>query len=340
MSCRDSLWQVAAHLLNGAMVAVALLSLALPAGSQEKVWRVGLLSAGTQAQSPGARSTWRSGVLLSLERNGFRIGRNLELVDRYAERNLDRLPDLAREITAANVDVVVAIADSSLRAMLAVTKVTPIVMVVGADPVEVGFVASLARPGGRVTGLAFQTFEGDVKRLQLLREAMPNARRFGYLRPPGPIPARAAELLVEAAQRLDIKLTMRAVAGLEPAAYEAAFSAMRNEGTAGVLIASTQELSFEAQRFGPIAQSQGLPTICEWDYMAHTGCVLAYGHDLDYARRRVGEYVARILKGTPPADLPVEQSDTWKLTVNQGTAARVGLVIPSTILARADEVVD
>jgi putative ABC transport system substrate-binding protein len=234
----------------------------------------------------------------------------------------------------------VAIADSSVRAILAVTKVTPIVMVVGADPVEVGFVASLARPGGRVTGLAFQAFEGDVKRLQLLHEAMPKARRFGYLRPPGPAPARAAEALTSAARRLDIELTTRAVAELEPAAYEDALSALRNEGAAGVLIASTQELSFEAQRFGPIAQSLGLPTICEWDYMAHVGCVLAYGHDLDYTRRRVGEFAARILKGTPPADLPVEQPDTWKLTINQRVAERVGLVIPPTIFARADEVVE
>src|SRR5262245_19097143 len=102
-----------------------------------------MLSAGKQAQAPGAQSTWRRGVLLSLERNGFRSGKNLELVDRYAEGNLNRLSDLAREIAVANVDVVVAISDSSVRAILAMTKVTPIVMVVGADPVEDGFVASL-----------------------------------------------------------------------------------------------------------------------------------------------------------------------------------------------------
>ncbi len=340
MRRRDFAWQAAVHLLKGAMVAVALLSPALPAASQDKVWRVGLLSAGNEGQSPGAHSTWRSGVLLSLERNGYLVGRNLELVDRYAAGNMNRLPDLAREIAAANVDVVVAVTDASVRAMLAATKLTPIAMVVGADPVVAGFVASLARPGGTVTGLALQTFEGDVKRLQFLRETMPDARRFGYLRPPGPIPARATELLMQATHRLDIELTMHPVDRLEPTAYEAAFAAMRSEGDAGVLIASTQELSIDAQRFGPIAQSLGLPTICEWDYMAHTGCVLAYGHDLDYAQRRVGEYAARILKGTAPADLPVEQSDNWKLTVNQGAAARVGLSVPPSILARADEVID
>jgi putative ABC transport system substrate-binding protein len=248
------------------------------------------------------------------------------LVDRYSEGNPARLPGLAREIAAANVDVVVAITDGSVKAMLAVNKTTPIVMVVGSDPVALGFLASLARPGGKVTGIAFQTSEGDAKRLQFLREAMPAARRFGYLWPLGAIPVRVVDLMTDAARRLNVEVTMRSVAALE--------------GAAGVLVASTQALSFEAQHFGPVAQSLGLPTICEWDYMARTGCVLAYGHDLEYGRRRVGEYVARILRGTSPEDLPVEQADTWKLTVNQGAAARVGLAIPPSILARADEVIE
>jgi putative ABC transport system substrate-binding protein len=334
------LLKAAAHLLTGATIAVVLLLLALPVASQDKVWRLGLLSAGTQAQQPGASSTWRSRVLASLSRNGFQIGRNVELVDRYAEGNPARLPDLAREIAAANVDVVIAIADPSLSAVLAATKLTPIVMVVGDDPVVGGFVASLARPGGRVTGLAFRTYEGDVKRLQLLREAMPDARRFGYLRPPGPIPARATELLVEAARHLNIELTIRAVAKLEPAAYEAAFASMRGEGAAGVLIASTQVLSMDVGRFSPIAQGLGLPVICEWAYMVTSGCTLTYGHDLEYAQRRVGEYVARILKGAAPADLPVEQPDAWKLTVNLRAAAGVNLVVPPAVLVRADEVIE
>ena len=117
MNYRGSVWQMAAHLLTGATVAVALLSLVFPAAAQDKVWRLGLLSAGPQAQAPGTQSSWRSGILASLERNGFRVGSNLEVVDRYAGSNPARLPDLAREIIAANVDVVVAISDSAVRAM-------------------------------------------------------------------------------------------------------------------------------------------------------------------------------------------------------------------------------
>jgi putative ABC transport system substrate-binding protein len=224
--------------------------------------------------------------------------------------------------------------------MLAATKETPIVMVVGADPVTSGLLTSIARPGGRVTGLAFRTVEVDVKRLELLREAMPNARRFGYLRPPGPIPAYITDLLVDAARRLGIELTMRSVDRLETSAYEATFAAMRDEGVAGVLIASTQVLANDVRRFGPVAQALGLPTICEWDFMARSGCTLAYGHDLNYAHRRVGEYVARILKGAAPADLPVEQPDAWKFTVNSRAAAGVGLIVPPAVLGRADEVIE
>ena len=115
---------------------------------------------------------------------------------------------------------------------------------------------------------------------------------------------------------------------------------MRGEAAAGVLIASTQVLANDVRRIGPIAQVLRLPIICEWDYMAINGCTLAYGHDLDYAHRRVGDYAARILKGAAPADLPVEQPDAWKLTINLRAAAAVGLVVPPAVLARADEVIE
>ena len=321
------------------MVAVAVLVLALPTAAQDKVFRVGLLTNGTPPAS-GQNSSWRSGMLLSLENSGYRLGRNLELVERYSEGHPDRLPRLAREIVAANVDVVVAISDPVFEAMVMASLTTPIVMVVGRDPVKQGYVTSIARPGGRVTGLALQTYEGDVKRLEFLRNAMPAVRRFGRLGPPGPIPARASELLAAAASALNIELTMKTVARLEATEYAAALGAMRDEGVAGVLIAATQEMSNDAPLFGPIAQSLGLPTICEWDYMAREGCVLAYGHDLTYAHRRVGAYAARILKGASPGELPVEQSDRWTLTVNLLAAARVGLILPPALLLRADEVIE
>jgi len=154
MRRRETLRGAAVRLVGQILVAVALLSLAVPAVAQDKVWRVGLLSNGAPTASPEQQSTWRSELLLSLDQNGYRLGRNLELVDRYSDGHVDRLPGLAGEIAAAGVDVVVAVSDPSVRAMLAVTQATPIVIVVGGDPVADGFVASMAHPGGRVTGLA------------------------------------------------------------------------------------------------------------------------------------------------------------------------------------------
>jgi putative ABC transport system substrate-binding protein len=176
MSPRYILSAMASHLLGGAMVGAALLSLAFPAAAQDKVGRVGLLSNGNPMRLAGQPLTWRDAVLLSLDQNGYRLGLNLELVDRHSEGHVDRLPGLAQEIASTGVDVVVAVSDPSVRAMLAATQATPIVMVVGTDPVTAGFVANFARPGGRVTGLAFQVFEGDAKR-----------RRFSATRCPTPV---------------------------------------------------------------------------------------------------------------------------------------------------------
>ena len=305
------------------------------AAAQEKVWRVGLLS--NSPPSSGVSTSWRDGVLRSLARNGFGLGRNLELVERYSEGRHDRLPHLAREISAEGVDAVVAISDVSVRAVLAATQATPIVMVVGDDPVAAGFVAGFARPGGRVTGIFYQTAEGDAKRLQLLREAIPGARRFGYLGLSYQAVARA-DVMTRAAAQLGVELTMHWIGG--PAKYATAFTAMKNENVSGVVVSAAQPLATDAPRVAASAAEHGLPTICEWDYMARAGCVFGYGHDLAFAQRRVGEYVARILKGAVPAELPVERSDAWKLTVNLGAAARLGLEIPPSLLARADEVIE
>jgi putative ABC transport system substrate-binding protein len=340
MKRRDALWKTAVHLLDGAIFAVVLLSLTVSATAQEKVRRVGLLSNGTLVPATAQQSTWRGGLLQALGENGYRPGVNLELVDRYSDGHADRLPGLAREIAAAGIDVVVAVSDVAVRAILTATQATPIVMVVGDDPVAAGFVASMPRPGGNVTGLAFQNFEGDVKRLQLLRETIPDAHRFGRLAPPGQVPARAVELTMGAANRLDVELTMRQVDRLESTQVAAALAAMRADGVAGVLVAASQAWAADGPLVGQIAQEQGLPTICEWEYMARSGCVLAYGHNLAYAHRRAGWYAARILKGTAPVDLPVEQPDEWRLTVNLKAAARLGLTIPPSILARADEVIE
>ena len=149
MRRRETLRGAAVRLVGQILVAVALLSLAVPAVAQDKVWRVGLLSNGAPTASPEQQSTWRSELLLSLDQNGYRLGRNLELVDRYSDGHVDRLPGLAGEIAAAGVDVVVAVSDPSVRAMLAVTQATPIVIGLAQPPADTG---ACAGDGGEAPG--------------------------------------------------------------------------------------------------------------------------------------------------------------------------------------------
>ena len=309
-----------------------------PAAAGEKLWRVGLLSNGSPSSPPAELATsWRGEILRALAQNGFSVGKNLELVERYSEGDADRLPALAREINAIGVDAIVAVSSQAAQAALAATTTTPVVMVVGYDPVATGIISSFAHPGGRVTGINFQTPEGDAKRLEFLRDAIPGARRFGYLGMSYESTPKGAEM-AQAAARLNIELTMHWVAG--PAEYAAAFAAMKKEGVAGVVVSATQSLSSHAPQVAASAADNRLPTICEWEYMARLGCVFGFGHDITYGQRRVGEYIARILKGVAPSDLPVERMDAWKLTVNLHAAAQAGLTIPRSLLARADVVIE
>jgi putative ABC transport system substrate-binding protein len=312
----------------------AIALLAAPAAA-EKIWRVGLLSNGPPPSD--VTTSWRGEVLRALAQNGFSVGKNLEFAERYSDGEAERLPLLAREINALGVDAIVAVSFQSVRAALDATQTTPVVMVLGYDPVATGIVTSFAHPAGRVTGIAFQTPEGDAKRLELLREAIPGALRFGYLGMSYESVPKADEM-ARVAARLGVELTMHWVGGSNE--YATAFAAMRNEGVAGVVVSATQPLASNASRVAASAAENKLPTICEWDYMARAGCVFGFGHDLAYAQRRVGEYVARILKGTAPSDLPVEQSDAWKLTVNLRVAAQLGVTLSPSIGARADEVIE
>jgi putative ABC transport system substrate-binding protein len=316
------------------LLLLALLAVAHPGQADDRVWRVGLLS--NSPPPSGVTTTWRDGVLEVLHKHGIEPGKNLELVERYSDGDANRLPPLARELGAINPDVIVAIGVSA-SAALAATRSTPMVVVVGEDPVTLGLVASIARPGGRVTGIVLLTPEADTKRLQLLSEAIPGGRHFGYLGMSFES-VEKVEAIRRAADQLGVKLTTRLVEG--PAEYEAAFIAMRKDDVAGVVVAANQPLATHSVEVAAAAQASGLATICEWEYMARVGCLFGFGSDLDAAHRRVGEYVVRIIKGTPPADLPMQRSDVWKLTINLKTAKALGLTIPQSILIRADEVIE
>jgi putative tryptophan/tyrosine transport system substrate-binding protein len=321
------------------LLSITLLLLATPTLAQEKVWRLGVLTPASLAylgsNVPGSINATTLPVLAEA---GFVEGKNLKVVRRAAEDDPGRLPDLARELAEEHVDVVIAIGGLAAKAVMIAAPSTPTVLsFTGADPVEAGLARSFARPGGKVTGIFFRGAESDAKRLELLAEAMPSARHLGLLAGPTLEPART-ELLARTAARLGVALTTRMAA--VGADYADAFAALKAVGAAAVLIPGNPTFSRDAPIFAPIAARHGLPTICEWDYMARQGCVFGFGPDLVTLRRRTGDYVVRILKGADPAELPIEQPDRFTLAVNLGVAAKLGLALSPSFLARADEVIE
>jgi putative ABC transport system substrate-binding protein len=321
------------EVLLGALASAATAPIA---AAQDKVWRLGYLTPGSA--EVGGSGSIRAATLPVLAERGFVEGRNLMLVPRGAEGEVGRLPALARQIAEEHADIVIAVGLLATGAMVAASPRTPIVMsFAGEDPVEAGYARSFARPGNKVTGIFFRAVESDAKRLALLAEAMPRARRLGFLAGPALEPARA-ELLARTASQLGIELTVRTARGR--ADYAEAFAALKAAGAEGVLVQATTVFGVDAPIFAPLAASHGMATICEWDHMARQGCVIGFGPDLLALRRRTGDYVVRILKGTDPGELPIEQPDRFTLAVNLRAAAELGLKLPPSFLARADEVIE
>jgi|KBSSwiStaDraftv2_1062776.scaffolds.fasta_scaffold202624_1 putative ABC transport system substrate-binding protein len=311
----------------------ALLAFAFPAGSQQRVWRVGYLTTG-DAVAPSLRSA----TLPVLAEHGFIEGRNLQLVVGLAGGNPERLPALARDIAAAKPDVIIAVSNHSVRAAMSAAPDTPIVMsFAGEDAVAEGLVASLARPGGKVTGIMMLAEEGDLKRLHLVHDALPTVRRFGFLASNTLTPVRDQDLR-QAASRLGVELMIRRAGGADE--IDGAIALLRADGVGAVVVMSNPLFLTEVGRIAALAIRYRLPTICEWREMAQQGCLLSFGPDLTVLRRRTGEFVVRILKGADPATLPVEQPDRFELVVSLRTATGLGLSLPTAILARANEVIE
>jgi putative ABC transport system substrate-binding protein len=277
----------------------------------------------------------RRATLPVLVAQGFVEGRNL-VVD-FRIGNAERLPELARAMVAAKPDAIYAISNNAVEAAANATADVPIVMF-GADPVIQGYVKSLAKPGGRMTGVTVLSSDLDGKRLELLREAMPRARRIAAILPPSS--SRDASL---AALR-----KVAAVAGVElvpfdaptPGDYAAAFAGMRKADAQALVIGAHAQLYRDTRQLVALARESKLPTICEWPDMARAGCVIGYGPDADELRRRAGEIIARIFKGAKPGDQPIEGPTRFELAINLKEARALGLDIPQSLLLRADEVIE
>jgi len=206
----------------------------------------------------------------------------------------------------------------------------------GEDPVAAGWVASLARPGGNVTGLVLLGPELDGKRLELLHEAAPDRRRIAVLVEPGP-PVPSLKVMQAIAQALGLELVTATVVNRD---YAAAFKTIRAVSAGSVAVPTSPQFLRDVAKIADLAAENGLPTVCQWVEMARAGCLIGYGASLADLKRRTAHYVARILRGSLPADLPVEQASVFELAINGRTAKALDLTIPLSLLARADEVIE
>jgi putative ABC transport system substrate-binding protein len=270
---------------------------------------------------------------------GWIEGQNLAIEYRWAAGQVDRLPALAEELVRLQVDCIVAWATPVVQAAKDATQTIPIVMTWVADPLGSGFVASLARPGGNITGMSLMMPELAVKRLELLRELLPSLSRVAFLAYGGdPAHRLFVKEAQDAAERLGLQLQPVVLGSLEE--LESAFAAMHSERVE-VLIVQPIFMSAlgQGQRVADLAATHRLPTISDGNQFTEVGGLMFYGPDRLAVLRRSATFVDKILKGAKPGDLPVEQPIKFQLIINLKTAKALGLTIPPTLLFQADEVI-
>ena len=297
-----------------------------------------------QARLPEGHRAAEEAFRQGLRALGYVEGQNLVLEYRYAEGSAERLPDLAAELVQRKVDVIVAGGTAAIHAAQQATRTIPIVMTASFDPVQEGFVASLARPGGNITGLSFLSAELPGKRLELLKETVPQSTRIAVLwNPVGPGYASRQVLLdnlTGAAQALGLHLHVVEVRRADE--VDAAFAALP-QARADALLVMDDALVLSSGRLGErladLAATSRLPAMYEWREWVVAGGLMAYGPSLQAIYRRAATYVGKILIGAKPADLPVERPVKFELVINLKTAKTLGITIPPLFLFRADEVI-
>ena len=315
---------------------VLLLALCASAEAQQpkKVPRIGYLSGGSPTTNPMRDEAFKQG----LRALGYVEGQNILIEYRWAEGKDERHAPLAAELVSLGVDVIVTQGTQATLAAKQATNAIPIVAASAGDLVGEGLVASLARPGGNVTG--FTNIDPDLsgKRLQLLREALPKVSRVAVLYHGGP--GGDQEELREtqtAAKKLGVEI--QALHVLEPDQFQHAYAAMTKERAQALIIFSGSFTSSHRRELLELAAKIRIPTMCGNPAWAEAGGLISYGHDRRDQYRRAATYVDKILKGTKPADLPVEQPRKFELVINLKTAKQIGLTIPPNVLVRADRVI-
>ena len=322
----------------GFALCAMLLALCYPTEAQQtgKIFRIGILDPSSASGSAVLWEVFRQ----ELRKLGWIEGKNIRIEYRFAEnKGPDGLPDLAADLAAAKVDIITSTGGPAALAAKAATSTIPIVLASTGDPVGEGLVASLARPGGNVTGLSALTTELNTKRLEILKDVLPKLARVGLLRGPGGLgqDLQLNQIRV-AAPALKIRLE-EVETSLDPKGFESAFQITAQKQVDAMLTTTTRSFFAERKRIVELAAKYRLPAIYFQREFVDEGGLMSYGTDFADLFRRSAHYVDKILKGTKPADLPVQQATKFEFIINLKAAKQIGLTIPVRVLERANQVI-
>src|SRR6059036_4017404 len=323
-------------------IIVSMLAALIPASVQlveaqqpKKIAKIGYLLASTPAAAAHNIEAFRQGM----RELGYVEGKTLVLEVRYGEARAERIAELARELVGLKVDVIVASTDVAIAAVKRETQTIPIVMAISSDPVGTGLVASLARPGGNVTGNSTISPELSGKRLELLMEAVPGLSRLAFLWNPDVRGAVLDYNATEGAAR-SLRLELQSVEVSRAEDLDRAFSAITNQRAQALVLPALNPVGFtNRSQIASFAQRNRLPSMYAEKEYVDAGGLMSYGPSNPDMRRRAAIYVDKILKGAKPADLPVEQPTKFELVINLKTAKALGLTIPQSVLLRADKII-
>ena len=321
-----------------ALIAGAAVSspLAATAQQQKTMPVIGLLGSASRSAIGGVIAAFHDG----LKASGYVEGQNVAIEYRWAEGHYDRLPALAADLVGRNVDLIVTVGGTpSALAAKSATATVPIVCVFGRDPVELGLVANLARPGGNLTGVSILATEVSAKLLELLSELIPEARVIALLINPNNAAAERIMADVQEAARLK-GLQLEVLKAATESEIDAAFASLAPLHAGGMLVGADSFFNSRRAQFVALASHYAVPAIYEWPEFAASGALISYGPRLTVGFRQIGIYAGKILNGAKPADLPVQQPTNFELVINLKTAKALGLTVPRTLLARADEVIE
>jgi putative ABC transport system substrate-binding protein len=318
--------------------------LAAPLAAEEQVgktYRIGFLSFNRPPGDPIPPVYPFSAFRPALQKLGYLEGRNIIIEARWGDLRAERLPVLAEELVSHKVDVIVTAGDSEVRAAMQATHTIPIVMAVSGDPVGSGYVASLARPGGNVTGLTWLGPDLCAKQLEIVREAIPKARRVAVLwNKANPVKALDFKAAQRAAGGLGLKVLSLGIRDAN--GFDTAFMTLARERPDALLTISDEFMFHQSnrERIAKFLTDHPLPTMFGYRANVEEGGLMSYGASVHALFARAATYVDKILRGAKPADLPVEQPTAFELVINLRTAKALGLTIPQSLLVRADQVIE